>query len=139
GLTSMGLRVIVVPTDVTPAEIVHPALFKPRPLGGEVSLATPPAPARGQDQPMRLGAGSSDNVPPPTIPPRRLETLKSIAAAKAVEAEAAARKADEARAAAAKIATESGRLAKALRLAEGAKQRADTQLKSADDALAATN
>src|SRR6185436_19647687 len=33
-LTSMGMRVIVVPTDVTPADIAHPALFKPRPLGG---------------------------------------------------------------------------------------------------------
>ena len=39
----MGMRVIVVPNDVTPAEIVHPVLFKPRPLGGEVSLASPPA------------------------------------------------------------------------------------------------
>jgi hypothetical protein len=75
-LTSMGMRVIVVPTDVTPADIAHPALFKPRPLGGEVSLASPPAPGAEKDQPMRLGAGSGDNVPPPTIPPRRLVTLK---------------------------------------------------------------
>ena len=91
-LTAMGLRVIVVPNDVTPGEIVHPVLFKPRPLGAEVSLANPPASRPGQDQPMRLGAGSDDNVPPPTIPPRRLETLKSIAAAKAAEVEAASPK-----------------------------------------------
>ena len=139
-LTSMGMRVIVVPTDVTPAEIAHPALFKPRPIGGEVSAASPPAAGPGQDQPMRLGAGGSDaNVPPPTIPPRRLETLKSIAAAKAAEAETAARKAEEARAAAAKLATESARLAKAQRLAEGAKNRAEALLKSAEEALAAAN
>jgi hypothetical protein len=135
-LTSMGLRVIVVPTDVTPADIAHPALFKPRPISGEVSLANPPAQGKGQDQPMRLGAGDA-NVPPPTIPPRRLETLKSIAAAKAVEAEAAAKKADEARSAAAKLATESARLVKAQRLAEGAKQRAEALLKSTVEALAA--
>ncbi len=138
-LTAMGLRVIVVPNDVTPGEIVHPVLFKPRPLGAEVSLANPPASRPGQDQPMRLGAGSDDNVPPPTIPPRRLETLKSIAAAKAAEVEAAARKAEEARSVASRIATESARLAKAQRLAEGAKQRAEAQLKSAEEALAAAN
>jgi lipoprotein-anchoring transpeptidase ErfK/SrfK len=143
-LTAMGLRVVVVPTDVTPVDIVHPALFKPRPLGGEVSLASPPAsrpgPGSGQDQPMRLGAGgSNDTVPPPTIPPRRLETLKSIAAAKAAESEAAARRAEEARAAAQKIAMESARLAKAQRLAEGARQRAEALLKGADEALAVAN
>ena len=136
-LTSMGMRVIVVPTDVTPADIAHPALFKPRPLGGEVSLASPPASGPEKDQPMRLGAGSGDNVPPPTIPPRRLMTLKSIAAAKAAEAEAAARKADEARSAAAKLSTESARLAKAQRLAEGAKNRAEAMVKSAEETLAA--
>jgi hypothetical protein len=138
-LTSMGLRVIVVPTDVTPSEIVHPALFKPRPLGGEVSLASPPATVPGQDPPMRLGAGGDANVPPPTIPPRRLETLRSIAATRAAEAEAAARKAEEARAAAARIASESARLVKAQRIAEGAKQRAEAMLKSAEEALAAAN
>jgi L,D-transpeptidase catalytic domain len=138
-LTSMGLRVIVVPTDVTPSDIVHPALFRPRPLGGEVSLASPPATPPGQDPPMRLGAGGDANVPPPTIPPRRLETLRSIAATRAAEAEVAGGKAEEARSAAARIATESARLAKAQRLAEGAKQRAEAMLKSAEDALAAAN
>ena len=140
-LTSLGLRVIVVPSDVTPAVFTHPALFKPKPLGGEVSLATPPAPAPAeQDQPMRLGAGAGDaSVPPPTIPPKRLQTLKSIAAAKAAEAEAAAKKAEEARAAAAKLAIDSARVIKAQRLAEAFKARADAALKSAEEALAAAN
>src|SRR5215470_13702828 len=40
-LTSLGLRVIVVPSDVTPAVFTHPALFKPKPVGSEVSLAAP--------------------------------------------------------------------------------------------------
>src|SRR5215831_13982850 len=140
-LTSLGLRVIVAPSDVTPVSFSHPALFKPKPLGGEVSLATPPAPAPAeQDQPMRLGAGAGDaSVPPPTIPPKRLQTLKSIAAAKAAEAEAAAKKAEEARAAAAKLAIDSARVIKAQRLAEAFKARADAALKSAEEALAAAN
>ena len=66
-------------------------------------------------------------------------TLKSIAAAKAAEAEAAARTAEEARSAAARLATESARLAKAQRLAEGAKNRAEAMLKGAEDALASAN
>ena len=137
-LTNMGMRVIVVPSDVTPAEIAHPALFKPRPLGAEVSVATQPPP--GQEQPMRLGAGApGGNVPPPTIPPRRLETLRSIAATRAAEAEVAAKKADEARSVAAKLATESARLAKAQRLAEGAKQRAEALLRNGEEALAAAS
>src|SRR5215468_5879486 len=32
--TRVGLRVIVAPTDVTPIEIVHPALFQPKPGAG---------------------------------------------------------------------------------------------------------
>jgi len=135
-MTAMGMRVIVVPTDVTPADIVHPALFKPRPLGQEVSTASPAAAT--QDQPMRLGATES-NVPPPTIPPKQLVTLKSIAAEKAAAAEAAARAADEARLAATRLTGESARLVKAQRFAEGAKNRAETMLKSAEEALTAAN
>src|SRR5262249_22624541 len=122
-LTSMGLRVIVMPKDVTPADIAHPALFKPRPLGADVAAAGRPA-ARGPEHPMRLGAGAAEaNVPPPTVPPQRLQTLKSIAAAKAADVEAATKKAEEARMAAAKLTTESARLARAQRQAEGVKMR----------------
>src|SRR5215831_1944303 len=141
-LTSLGLRVIVAPSDVTPAEFTHPTLFKPKPLGGEASLATPASalagPARPtEEQPMRLGAGAGEaSVPPPTVPPKRLLTLKAIAAAKAAEAEAAAKKADEARAAAAKLGQEAARFLKAQRLAEAVKAKADAALKSAQEALA---
>src|SRR5215468_81691 len=140
GTTSLGMRVLVVPSDVTPVAFSHPALFKPKALGSEVSLAAPGSAPTRQDQPMRLGAGGDDaNVPPPTIPPKRLQTLKSIAAAKAAEAEAAAKKADEARAAAAKLTIDSARVIKAQRLAEAFKARADAALKSAEEALAAAN
>src|SRR5215472_15593460 len=140
GTTSLGMRVIVVPSDVTPVSFSHPALFKPKPLGPEVSLAAPASAPAGQDQPMRLGAGARDaNVPPPTIPPKRLQTLKSIAAAKAAEAEAAAKKADEARAVAARLGQDAARSLKGQRLAEAVKGKADAALKNAEEALATAN
>jgi pyruvate/2-oxoglutarate dehydrogenase complex dihydrolipoamide acyltransferase (E2) component len=140
GATSLGMRVIVVPSDVTPVSFSHPALFKPKPLGSEVSLAAPASAPAAQDQPMRLGAGMDGaSQPPPTIPPKRLQTLKSIAAAKAVEAEAAAKKADEAHAAAARVGQEGARFLKAQRLAEVAKARADAALRTAQEALATAN
>jgi hypothetical protein len=138
GLTKMGMRVIVMPTDGAPASIVHPVLFKPQLLAGEVAAATPPASSDGPK--MRLGGLTSDSyLPPPTIPAKRLEILKSIAAAKQTEAETAARKADEARLAAVRSIGESVRAAKALRPAEYAKARSDAQLKSAEQALEAAN
>ena len=39
GITKLGIRVIVAPTDVTPAEIVHPALFPVQPRAGTVAAA----------------------------------------------------------------------------------------------------
>src|SRR5262245_46362326 len=137
-LTNLGLRVIVVPTDVTPAEFSHPALFKPRPLASDVSLVSPAPP--GQDRPMRLGAGGGeDNVPPPTIPAKRLQTLKSIAAAQAAAADSAAKTAEEARATAAKLGQDAAPALRAQRLAETLKASADAALKSAEEALAAVN
>src|SRR5215467_720163 len=39
GITKLGMRVIVASTDVTPAEIVHPALFPVQPRAGTVAAA----------------------------------------------------------------------------------------------------
>src|SRR5262245_33466890 len=140
GLTNLGMRVIVVPSDVTPATLSHPTLFKPKPLGGEVSLAAPTSAAAGPDEPMHLGADVGNaNLPPPTLAPKRLQTLRSIAAAKAAEAEVAANKAEEARTAAAKLGQDAARFLKAQRLAETVKGRADAALKGAEEVLAAAN
>jgi lipoprotein-anchoring transpeptidase ErfK/SrfK len=38
-LTRMGMRVIVAPTEVAPTEIVHPALFAPKPDGAALAAA----------------------------------------------------------------------------------------------------
>ena len=134
-LTKMGMRVVVMPHEATPVAISHPVLFKPKPVGGEVAAA---GPASGGEpgQRMRLGGLSPDaNAPPTTLPPGTLQTLRSIAAAKSSEAEAAARKADAARLAATRSTGEAARAAKAVRLAEGARNRAETQLKAAEQAV----
>jgi hypothetical protein len=134
-LTKMGMRVVVVPRDAAPAAISHPALFKPAPVVAEAAAATATGGAETV-QKMRLGGiEPGANVPPPTIPPRRLDTLKSIAAAKAAEAEAAAKKAEVARLAAVKSTGEGARAKRAVLLAEREKARADAQLKSAELAL----
>src|SRR6516165_4544177 len=39
GITKLGMRVIVAPTDVAPAEIIHPALFPVQPRAGTVAAA----------------------------------------------------------------------------------------------------
>ena len=39
GMTKLGMRVIVAPSDVEPVEIVHPALFPTRPSAGTVAAA----------------------------------------------------------------------------------------------------
>jgi len=39
GLTKLGMRVIVAPSDVAPVEIVHPALFPTQPRAGTVAAA----------------------------------------------------------------------------------------------------
>src|SRR5215468_8894500 len=39
GVTRLGMRVIVAPSDVEPVEIVHPALFPTQPVAGTVAAA----------------------------------------------------------------------------------------------------
>jgi len=116
-LTKLGMRVLVVPRDVAPANFVHPLLFRPKPIGEE-ALASGEASA----EPMHLAAGS------PSLPPHRPLTLKSIADARAAEAEEAARKAEEARTSALRAAAAALRFKKAVRISEAAVQRTQAQL-----------
>jgi hypothetical protein len=119
-LTKPGLRVLVVPRDVAPADFVHPLLFKPKPIV-EAAVAS-------GSEPIHLSAGSS------SPPPHRPLTLKSIAAAKAAEAEDAARNAEQARAAALRAAAAALRFKKAVRIAEAMVQRTQAQLQEAERA-----
>jgi L,D-transpeptidase catalytic domain len=123
-LTKLGMRVLVVPRDVAPADFVHPLLFKPRPID-EAAVATGEA---SGPEPMHLSGGS------PALPPHRPLTLKSIADARAAEAEDAERKAEQARAAAVRAAAAALRFKKAVRMAEAVVQRTQAQLQEAERA-----
>jgi hypothetical protein len=114
-LTDVGMRVIIVPRDITLADFAHPHL--PRSNAAGVELETRPA-----NKSSRVAADA-------------LQTLRSIASSKGAEAEAAQRKASEARRAATRTSDAAAAAAKALRAAEGIHERADAQLKDAEKAL----
>jgi len=114
-LTDVGMRVIIVPNDITLAEFDHPHLPRSNATRGEL-------PARPVNKSSRATGDA-------------LQTLRSIAASKDAEAEAAQRKASEARRAATRSSDAAAAAAKALRAAEGIHERADAQLKDAAKAL----
>src|SRR5215472_17226751 len=134
GLTDIGLRVIIVRDDIAPAEIEHPALFKPDPRRLELALATPPV----SDRPpaVRLGI-----APPPTDAaiapgsPRYLQLLRSTADARSAQASAATKKASDARQLALRRAAEAAPAVKALRAAEANAAKADELLRDAERTL----
>jgi hypothetical protein len=115
-LTRTGMRVVVVRDDISPVEVAHPGLFRPGPIRSEVAMAAP----AGDRPSMHLGMG---------------QTWRAIATARKQLADAATREAEEARQAVAKVAPEAGRLAKKLRVAEGAKLQAETQMAHAERML----
>jgi hypothetical protein len=130
-LTKVGLRVIVVRDDTAPVDITYPVPFKPGPIRSEVALAPEVArPSAGIDsQLMPLGGAPSADAGA-----ARAQTWRSIARVKAAEAEAAAQRAAETRRAAARAASEAALFTKQLRLAEGAKLKAEVQLEHAKQA-----
>jgi L,D-transpeptidase catalytic domain len=114
-LTDVGMRVIIVPYDITLAEFDHAHLLR-----SNVARLEPPA------RPVNKSSRATEDA---------LQSLRSIASAKNAEAEAAQRKASEARRAATRTSDAAAAAAKALRAAEGVYERADTQLKDAAKAL----
>src|SRR5262249_32742886 len=113
-LTDVGMRVIIVPQDITLAEFDHPHLFS--------SNAARAEPAQSVKKSSR---GTTD----------ALQTLRSIASSKDAEAAAAQRKASEARRAATRTSDAAAAATKALSAAEGIHERAGAQLKDAEKAL----
>src|SRR5215831_4458433 len=114
-LTDVGMRVIIVPRDITLAEFNHPRLLRSN--AARVEL-----PSRS----VNKSSGAAVDT---------LQTLRSIASSKDAEAEAAQRKASEARRAATRTSDAAAAAAKALRTAEGIHERAHTQLEDAEKAL----
>lgn len=122
-VTDVGMRVVIVRSDIAMADFDHPQLF--RSSGGR----SDPPPQAISKSPRPAGANSPDH----------LQTLKAVAASKASEAEAASRKATEARKVAARKSAEATSASKAVQAAEAGQARADAQLKDADKALEAAN
>src|SRR5438874_810804 len=120
-LTRIGMRVIVARNDPVPVEFRHPVL-----LGLE--------PARvGSGEPAAEGSAASDlGVLGPAKP---VQTLRSLAAAKAAAAEAAIKKADAARLNAIQKTGEASRIAAALHLAESTKSRIELRVRAAQSTL----
>jgi hypothetical protein len=114
-LTDVGMRVIIVPRDITLAEFDHPHLPRSNAVAVELS-------ARPVNKSSRTAADA-------------LQTLRSIASSKDAEAEAAQRKASEARRAATRSSDAAAAAAKAVKAAEGIHERADAQLQDAEKAL----
>jgi hypothetical protein len=124
--TKVGMRVIVVRDDISPAEFVHPALF--RPSSGEAGVGVPgstPGLVPGEGA-TRVATASAE---PPAGP---LLGLRALAAARSRGAVAAARKAEEARTAARNATIEAARASKAIRRAEAVKARAELQTRQAE-------
>ena len=90
--TTMGMRVIVAPSDVAPVEIAHPVLFQPKPGAGTLAAArTAEAEeaARKADQ-ARLAAGTALREAARAMAPvRAAENLKLRAEAQLAAAETA--------------------------------------------------
>jgi L,D-transpeptidase catalytic domain len=143
GLTDIGLRVIIVRDDIAPGSIDHPALFKPNPARRELALATPPpGRAQGSDRAPAIRLGTSapaSEIPPALGSARHVQILKSIAAAKAADADAATKRAADAKAAAARKAAEAVPAVKALRAAEANLAKAEEIMRGAERAVEAAD
>jgi hypothetical protein len=90
--TQVGMRVIVAPTDVSPVEIAHPALFPSKPGAGAVAaarIAAADEAAKRADQ-ARLVAGKAFREAAQAMAPvRAVENLKSRSEARLAAAETA--------------------------------------------------
>ena len=138
-MTKIGMRVIVARNDVRPIEINHPVLFRPKLVRADLALEVLTAhwdATRAEKQAEPPGAAPKADVSPVASSAAPLMMLKSIAAAKMVQADAAVRKADATRLTAAKLTLDAARL---VRAAEATKYRSESQLRAAERALEAAS
>jgi hypothetical protein len=135
GLSKIGTRVIVAGEDVAPSEIDHPALWKPTTPGGGRPATTQIAYTPDED------AAGRAFTPDLTDWPERqalFDRLASAAAAKAIEADAAAPELDELTKARDAKAAAHAKTTKAVKRAETAKQKAERTSASAARRVAET-
>lgn len=127
--TKLGMRVVIVRDDMRPISFAHPALFKPGPIVSDGATPAETSSITPEPIAMHLGAAAADGTP---AKPR---TWRAIAAAKKAEADAAAKAAEDARRAVVNANAEVAKSAKALRIAEVTKHRAEDQLQDIESAL----
>ena len=118
-LTQIGMRVIVVRDDMSPAEISHPKLLKPGPIRSMEATQEISALRSVRLDVRDIGEGDAST-----------RTWSSIAIAKAAAAELAAKKTEEARRVALKATAEVGKTVRAQRRAEGARLRIEARLRA---------
>jgi hypothetical protein len=129
GITKLGLRVVIVRDDMRPVSFAHPALFKPGPIVSEV--ATPATSAVVAPEPISMQLGAAG----PEAAAAKPRTWRAIAAAKKAQADAAATAAEDARRVVVSANIEVAKSAKALRMAEVAKRKAEELLEDVERAL----
>jgi hypothetical protein len=91
-LTQLGLRVIVAPTDVAPAEIAHPVLFQSKPAAVALAaarIAEADEAARKAEQARRAAGTAFREVTQATVPVRVAENQKRRAETQLAAAETA--------------------------------------------------
>jgi hypothetical protein len=132
-MTRMGMRVIVARDDVAPVAITHPLLFQPKPVGGEVAIATHTAYSPESDEGPNALLPDVESWP---ARQKQLEALKPIAAAKSAEATAATERAKPFQAALKQKTLEKNKVMKAVRAAEVAKTKAEARVARVDKWLA---
>ena len=96
-LTKLGMRVILAPSDVVPALIIHPVLFQPRMEARDAAaarVAEAEAAAEKADQARRLVWAATREVAQKTMPLRRIRNLKAREEERLADAERAITSAD---------------------------------------------
>jgi len=140
-ITELGMRVVLVRDDMAPSDISHAALFKSRPFRKGLALTPPQGRPPSASGVRTAGAASiayssaDAEVAPGSA--RHLEILKSIAAAKSTELQAAIRREREAKQAAQRKTAEAAPAVRALRAAEANQAKAEALLSEAERRLAA--
>jgi len=124
-LSKIGMRVVVVRDDIAPVPIAHSRLFKPGPILSDASIAPVAYRPTGDTVPGRIVGVGTD------------QTWRSIAAAKTAAAGLAAVGAEVAAKAASKARAEAAPFVRKMRIAEGAKFRAEALVRQAERAMEA--
>lgn len=146
GITKLGMRVILVPSDIKPEDFSHPALFKPEParvdmVAQRLPTSRPMTRASYRAAPLpisRLGPFAAENVLTPSpVAQKYMGALAAVASTKQQEAVAAVKRATELKQVAIRKAAEAEQAARLVKAAEANLARLQDQLKAAERTLEA--